>query len=87
MLKLKQNLDFAKLQIYLQRVASEMEKSSDPMLTTREAAVFLGVSIHFLYKDRASQKPKIEYVKMGTAVRYRRSTLQAYIAANSIKPE
>jgi hypothetical protein len=71
----------------LKKYGQDVHKLYEPMINTKDAAEFLGVSVHFLYKDRASRKPTLEYVKVGTAVRYRLSILQAYIAANSIKPD
>jgi hypothetical protein len=55
----------------------------DPKLTEREAAEYLNVSMYWLQKDRCYGLggPAAEYI--GTAVRYRLSALDAYVAANS----
>jgi excisionase family DNA binding protein len=51
------------------------------LLTTKEAARFLGVSKAFLDKDRWAGA-RIPYIKLGArAVRYRPEDLDAYITA------
>jgi excisionase family DNA binding protein len=50
------------------------------LLTTAEAAVFLGVSKAFLERDRWAGA-RIPFIKVGArAVRYRQEDLDAYIA-------
>lgn len=65
-----------------------ISKLYEPMLTTKQAAQFLGVSPHFLYKDRTMTKkhvtPLIPYVKVGGAVRYRLSDLQTFLQQNRV---
>ena len=52
------------------------------LLTTKEAAKFLGVSVAFLERDRWAGA-QIPFVRVGKrAVRYELSALQAYIKAN-----
>lgn len=51
------------------------------LLTTKEAATILGVSVAFLERDRWAGA-RIPFVKVGSrAVRYRPSVLSAYIDA------
>ena len=51
----------------------------DRLLTTKEAAAFLAVSPAFLERDRW-QGPTIPFIRVGKhRVRYRLSTLEAYI--------
>ena len=51
----------------------------DKLLTTKEAAPILGVSVAFLERDRWAGA-RIPYIKIGSrAVRYRPSDLHAYI--------
>ena len=51
----------------------------DRLLTTKEAARFLGVSVAFLERDRWAGA-EIPFVRVGSrGVRYRRSDLEAYI--------
>jgi excisionase family DNA binding protein len=50
-----------------------------PLLTTKQAAQILGVSIAFLERDRWAGA-RVPFVKIGSrAVRYRNSDLHAYI--------
>ena len=51
-----------------------------PLLTTKEAARFLGVSTSFLERDRWAGA-RIPFIKLGSrAVRYDKSALERYIA-------
>lgn len=51
------------------------------LLTTKEAARYLGVSASFLERDRWAGA-RIPFIKLGSrAVRYELSTLDAYIAS------
>lgn len=51
----------------------------NPLLTTKQAAQILGVSIAFLERDRWAGA-RVPFVKIGSrAVRYRNSDLLAYI--------
>lgn len=51
----------------------------NPLLTTKQAAQILGVSIAFLERDRWAGA-RVPFVKIGSrAVRYRNSDLHAYI--------
>jgi excisionase family DNA binding protein len=54
----------------------------DRLLTTKEAARFLGVSAAFLERDRWADA-NIPYVRIGSrAVRYQLSELEAYLNSN-----
>lgn len=58
---------------------------ADQLLTTKDAVDVLGMSKSWLEKMRClgpGNGPK--YVKVGRAVRYRRSDLDSYLAANTI---
>lgn len=49
------------------------------LLTTEEAANFLGVSMAFLERDRWAGA-RVPFIKVGSrAVRYRREDLEAYV--------
>lgn len=51
----------------------------DKLLTTKEAAPILGISIAFLERDRWAGA-RVPFIKIGSrAVRYRLSDLHAYI--------
>ena len=51
----------------------------DELITTKEAAEFLGVSAAFLQRDRTDET-EIPYVKVGRrAIRYKLSDLHSYI--------
>lgn len=50
------------------------------LLTRREAAEHLSVSLRVL--DELAAKRKLKFVKIGSSVRYRLQTLEAFIQAN-----
>ena len=55
----------------------------DALITTKQAAALLGVSVAFLERDRWAGA-KIPFVKVGgRAVRYRRADLDAFIASRT----
>ena len=60
-----------------------MTKNSDPLLTEREAAEYLRISVYWLQKVRSQGGPGPEVTQIGRAVRYRKSALDRYIAENS----
>lgn len=62
---------------------NQFSRLYEPMLPTNEAAKMLGVSNHFMFKDRRRPQPLIPFVKIGSAVRYRLSDLQAFIEAST----
>jgi len=49
------------------------------LLTTLQAAQFLGMSAAFLEKARWAGNPKIPYRKIGRSVRYEKDDLQEYV--------
>ena len=51
-------------------------------LTTQEAAEYLGVKKQSLETWRCTGRYAIPYVRIGAAIRYNQSDLDAYIAAN-----
>ena len=52
---------------------------NDRLMTTKEAARYLGVSAAFLERDRWAGA-RIQFIKVGSrAVRYRRADLDAYL--------
>lgn len=53
--------------------------SSDPLLTTQEAAALLDVSPGTLEVWRCTKRYPLPYVKIGRNVRYRKSVLLAFI--------
>ncbi|MGA7180898.1 MAG: helix-turn-helix domain-containing protein [Thiobacillaceae bacterium] len=54
----------------------------DKLLTTKEAASFLGVSEAFLERDRWAGA-RVPFIRIGSrAVRYRLSDLEAYIGSH-----
>lgn len=50
------------------------------MMSTKEAAEFLGVSVQTLNVWRMTGRYNLPYVKVGRIVRYRESDLQAFVA-------
>lgn len=65
-----------------------ISKLYEPLLTTKQAAEFLCVSSHFLYKDRTMTSkhtnPLIPFIKVGGAVRYRLCDLQAFLQQSRV---
>ena len=52
------------------------------LLTTKQAADYLSISVTWLNRDRAKKVPDVKFVKVGgTLVRYRKSDLIAYVKA------
>jgi predicted DNA-binding transcriptional regulator AlpA len=59
---------------------------TDRLLTTKDAAAFLGVSAAFLERDRWANV-EVPYVRVGSrAVRYQLSELEAYVNSNRRRP-
>ncbi|WDI30544.1 helix-turn-helix domain-containing protein [Hyphococcus flavus] len=52
------------------------------LLNTEQAARYLGVSASFLAKARVNGSPSIPFTRIGVAVRYRKSDLDAFIDEN-----
>jgi len=52
------------------------------LLTTKQAADYLGVSKSFLAKARVSGEPEIQFSRLGGCIRYRLVDLDAFVAAN-----
>lgn len=55
---------------------------SGRLWTREEAAAYLNLKVKTIDAWRVSGKNSIPFVKMGSAVRYRKSDLDAWIAAN-----
>ncbi len=51
------------------------------VLKTLEAAAFLNISKAVLEQDRVHGRLKIPFIRIGRAVRYRRTDLEAYLAS------
>ena len=64
-------------------MASDVSKS-DPLLTTREMAEFLGVAPGTLEVWRTTKRYALPYIKVGRKVRYRRSAGEAFLAARTV---
>jgi predicted DNA-binding transcriptional regulator AlpA len=55
----------------------------EKMLNTEEAAAILGVSVQTLNTWRCTKRYPLPYVKIGRLVKYRLSSLQAFIELRS----
>jgi len=55
---------------------------SDPLLTERDAAAYLSVSVAALRRWRFERR-ELRFVKVATAVRYLQSDLDAYVSART----
>ena len=61
-------------------------QQTDPLLDDRQAAQYLGVKPTTLQVWRSTGRYPIEHLKIGRLVRYRRSALDAWLAARTVKP-
>ena len=62
---------------------------ASPSLTERDAAKYLGVSQSYLTVSRLRSNPRTDgppFVRIGRAVRYLRSDLDAFLAARRVTP-
>lgn len=57
---------------------------SPVLLSTEDAAIYLGISARTLETWRCKQKYNIPYVKIGSVVRYKISDLDNYISNNTV---
>ena len=57
---------------------------NDPLLGNHEAAAYLGVTPHTLDIWRAARRYGIPYVKVGRLVKYRLSSLDAWLATRTV---
>ena len=55
------------------------------LLTERQVAALLGVSVQLLRKWRAQDRPKLPHVKVGRCVRYRTEDVEAFVASCSAR--
>lgn len=55
------------------------------LLTPAEAANLLGVKVQTLALWRSAKRHKLPFVKVGSAVRYKRADLEAWVARNTVK--
>jgi excisionase family DNA binding protein len=60
-------------------------ESTKQLLTQEEAADFLNVKAHTLSIWRSTGRHELPYVKVGRAVRYRRSDLEKWLAKNTVE--
>ena len=63
-----------------------MNKPKSTLLTTKEAADYLRVSVSFLRRDRDSNNPEIVITKFGSAIRYDVEDLDNYKNAKKMLP-
>ncbi len=61
------------------------QEALSPAVTEKVAAELLGMSIKTLQARRYLGKPPV-YLKLGRAIRYRISDLEAYMAAGAVEP-
>lgn len=58
--------------------------SSDPLLSEQQAADMLGVKPTTLQVWRSTKRYGLAYIKVGRLVRYRHSTLKAFLDAREV---
>jgi len=56
---------------------------NDPLLTTTEAAAYLGVAPETLNVWRCTKRYDIPYIKVGRLVKYRKSALDAFLESRT----
>ncbi len=62
-------------------------QSTDPLLPPSEAAAYIGVTKNTLSVWRCVGRYNIQYVKVGRLVKYRKSTLDAFLDRRTIGGE
>jgi excisionase family DNA binding protein len=60
---------------------------TDRMMTTAEAAEYLGVRPQTLSVWRSNKRYPIPFIKVGQGVRYRKSDLDAWLESRTVKPQ
>ena len=60
-------------------------KTTDRLLTEREAAEYLAVSPMTLRKWRCTRMVEVPYIKLGKAVRYQRKDLDAFLQDHRVE--
>lgn len=66
--------------------ASLVDLPDNYPMNEKQAACYVGLSVHTLRMWRFKGIGP-EYMKLGSAVRYQRGTLDAYLAQSSIRPQ
>lgn len=61
--------------------------SKPELLSTPEAAEYLGTKPHTLEVWRCSGRHRIPYLRVGKLIRYRRSHLDAWLASRTVNAE
>lgn len=56
---------------------------TDPLMSAEQAAAYLDLTSRTLANWRCRGYPKLPYIKLGRAVKYKQSDLDAYLAKNS----
>ena len=59
-------------------------QSGSKLLTTEEAASFLGMAPDTLVVWRCTRRVNLPYVKLGRAIRYRLEDLTAFVSASRV---
>ncbi|MBK8306166.1 MAG: helix-turn-helix domain-containing protein [Gammaproteobacteria bacterium] len=59
-------------------------ESADPLINEAEAAQALGVKPGTLQVWRSTKRYRLEYIKVGRSVRYRRSAIDAFLRSRTI---
>lgn len=65
--------------IMTSNISSVLKQPSDPLLTTPEAAAYIGVTEGTLQTWRCIGRYDIPFVKVGRLVKYRKSALDAFL--------
>ncbi len=60
-------------------ISTILKNQPDPLFTPKEASEYLGVSVETLSVWRCVGRYNISFVKVGRLVRYRKSSLDAFL--------
>lgn len=61
-----------------------MQKTQSELLTTEQAAPYLGVTPRTLEVWRCTKRHAIPYIKVGRLVKYRKSDLDAWLVSHTV---
>lgn len=59
-------------------------KSSDYLLTEKEAAEYLNLAAHTLCMWRCTQRIAVPHIRMGRSVRYRKADLEKWLESQTV---
>ncbi|MGZ8927660.1 MAG: helix-turn-helix domain-containing protein [Methylobacter sp.] len=64
-----------------------MPQNTTDLLTTKQAAEYLGVTVGTLEVWRCTKRYNIQFIRVGRLVKYRKSALDAFLEARTVGAE